>query len=124
MKSRKTFVSNSSSSSFICNLYYWQEDNPQPSIEYVKEKMKLIEKFTKEFYTDAESSEYHILHDYDYNVFIADKKYEREIRDWEIDKDLKIKGKVIIVSTEDNSICSGLFDLIRNIANFERIHLG
>lgn len=107
MKTRYGFVSNSSSSSFICF-----GDKSKHEIEGIMSKIVKSAKLLDIPFSND-----------DYEVAIADKEYVDYIEHWRNNTNLSV-GDVIIKSTDDNSIPSELFDLIENLTKSDRIHLG
>lgn len=112
MKVRNGFVSNSSSSSFICG------DNDL-SVEKVKEKLKILLDFYNTFYDRQEkfknvfgyiglSESYHDDDDYDTSWYIS-----------EIGKD-----KFVICSNGDNSIPYDIWEFIEQGFDAHRVHHG
>lgn len=112
MKIRVGFVSNSSSSSFICET--------DMSIPEVEKKLHSIFKFGKELGVISERLKYS---DIFADPFIADKKYAKDLTFYNSDL-IEIKGKLIIESAEDNSIPYELWELIESIFEGRRVHLG
>jgi len=119
MKLRKGFVSNSSSSSFIC-------DTKMPLEEVEKTLREFVEFYNKHLQTEYSSP---IDYDkaFDTPFYDTDGKWDKEMNDWFSDgygHKPKVKGQLIINSSEDNSIPYELFDMIENKFNGQRIHLG
>jgi len=111
MKKRMGFVSNSSSSSFICDT--------KMSPEAAKEKLVMMLDFYNEF------NDYDLVFESVFDEpFIATKEYAES--SWaEYYKDIaKAEGKLIIEGASDNSIPYDLFDMIKSKFNATRCHLG
>jgi hypothetical protein len=124
MKIRTGFVSNSSTSSFVCDT--------EMSLSEIKLKLKMIVDFARNMDLISPQS---FFKDIFKKPFIADKKYAKNISHYiEVYKDNSlidisnkkedIFGKIIIESASDNTIPYELFDLIEFIFKGERIHLG
>jgi len=111
MKIRNGFVSNSSSSSFICDT--------EISLEKVKEKLVLM----VDFYNDL-NDEDNDFEDIFNEPFISDDSYCKS--DWAdyYEAMRNSKGKIIIESAQDNSIPYGLQNLIEDTFDAYRCHLG
>ena len=114
MKIRTGFVSNSSSSSFICDT--------SMSLAEVDKKLRIMYNFAKEFdFFGYESLDFEDMFN---EPFIATKKYEREMqKDWG-SAPLEIEGKIIINGNSDNSIPYTLFEVIQDVFKATRIHMG
>ena len=106
MKTRYGFVSNSSSSSFICNA------EARCDIDVIMSKIIKASKILGITFSKD-----------DYEIIVADKEYSDYINNWD-NSCGDISDKVIIKSTSDNSIPSELFDIIERLTNSIRIHLG
>jgi len=125
MKIRNGFVSNSSSSSFICSSTL--------SIKKVEDKLKTILKLYNELY----DKDLKFAKVFQKPFIITKDKKSKEYKDFisgwifgernqylivKTEKDLD--GKLIINSTDDNSIPWQLFELISDFFNGDRVHLG
>jgi len=115
MKIRKGFVSNSSSSSFICQV----DISPERALEILE---KILSCYNDVFGIDRG------FHDVFEVPFIAEEGY---LKDWIMDdheyENEKIRsapGKVVIESAGDNSIPYCLFELLEDRFDAIRIHLG
>lgn len=106
MKIRNGFVSNSSTSSFICDT--------NDTLEEVRRKMEAIAQLAAEL--DIKCG---------YIVFKADKDYAKGWEEYypEI-VDARNCQHIVIEGTTDNSIDYALHNFIEKIFNAERIHLG
>lgn len=118
MKIRQGFVSNSSSSSFICNSYVSNRN-------VVFDKQQVIDKL-------------HIIYKAARELEILEVPYEDVFRDpykatknhiTALNKDwgtnIEWNNKMFIIdSVYDNSIPSEFFDLIESLFMAERVHLG
>lgn len=125
MKLRLGFVSNSSSSCFICNYYGDTKILGLVTVKMVKEKLETLLGGYNKLY------EAHLEFD---QVFakpkIASKSDVKLIRQyfkeatqtWPEYK--PVDGRILIYSAGDNSIPYELFELIENYFDAVRIHLG
>jgi hypothetical protein len=109
MKLRLGFVSNSSSSCFICST-----DKTEEEVLHLLNKMI-------ELYNEA-SGESYTFDDVFLQPKMGSKKLDDELEDYADEADTT--GKLIIESRSDNTIPSELFDLIEMAFNATRIHLG
>ncbi len=110
MKIRIGLVSNSSSSSFVCNTKLTLREVRQRLIELVS---------FYDLFCDKDIGYYEMFID----PYIADLTYISSIKDY-TDSIYGILGSVIIDSTSDNTIPYILFDLIEAAFDAHRIHLG
>lgn len=127
MKTRQGFVSNSSSSSFICMKDGMTVERATEIMDTLVDMYKVIN----------DRSEYPFTSD-DYKISIADDEWLEEMEGWfECYRDgynyylgeglkdpQKFKGKIIIDSTCDNTIPYVLFDLMEQTFETKRLHLG
>lgn len=109
MKLRLGFVSNSSSSSFICRTDKTEE-------EIILFLTKLLDLYNEATGTTLK------YEDCFQQPRMGSKNDEKYLKDWE--ENIEAVGQVIIESAGDNSIPYELFDLINLAFNAERIHLG
>ena len=113
MKVRTGFVSNSSSSSFVC-----QTDMSMLLIE--RTMHKLIDLYEDAVGVCSEEKLFEVIE--------GSKAYDEMLKDWDYldcyGVDGTTVGKIIIESASDNSIPYELFDLIKTIFKAERLHLG
>ena len=115
MKIRKGFVSNSSSSSFICDT--------KASLDKVREKLDLILECHNSL-----SGEHLTFEGTFCEPYYGSQNYDKELNDcgymrqvYECDTTV---GKVIIDSAGDNTIPYQWFEIIEFAFNGRRIHLG
>ena len=114
MKIRKGFVSNSSSSCFICGLW---GDN-----EYsIKEMIPILQKML-DFYNDLEEESLSFDDVFKLPEIATTEDFEL-LKNWDVDKK-KVKGKILIYGKEDNSIPYMLHSIIETKFSADRIHLG
>ena len=111
MKIRAGFISNSSTSSFVCDI---------------KDKALVDSKMRKiiEFWNEISGCTYALDC---YTIFKVDKEYIKKINDeWEFpDKLFKDDlGKIVIEGKQDNSMPYQTFEIIENVFNAHRYHLG
>jgi hypothetical protein len=122
MKIRIGFVSNSSSSSFVCN-YDDSEYNHYKASELpaIKEKLETI-------FKSMQMLELVSIHTKFSEVFQEPRKATRaDIKEFNEgwDKDFEYHDDMYLInSTGDNTIPSEFFDIILNMFNAERVHLG
>ena len=111
MKIRQGFVSNSSSSSFVCSTGL--------SIGQVKEKLKML----LEFYNEFNNQSYEFK---DVFGFIGKSqnryKNDKESSDWYTDE--VGKGKLVICSNGSNSIPYDIWEFIESKFEAYRVHHG
>lgn len=123
MRIRQGFVSNSSSSSFVCGA--------DVTIAQARSLMTSIIEFDRKYaYTDIENE----VVDFDVYFqppFIADAAYVKFLKDYfdgctdcYEDTIKHARGRVIIASAEDNSIPYAWFDVICSKLDATRLHLG
>jgi len=117
MKIRNGFVSNSSSSSFVCGKNFSIKD-----IEDIKNTLQDLLKFYNTFLNEDLKFE---------DVFKEPKKIEQndleilKAYDEVVERYIKnINDRIIIYSEDDNSIPYSLFDLIAQKFDAYHIHLG
>jgi hypothetical protein len=114
MKIRTGFISNSSTSCFICAVYGEHKYKR-------KETVAILQKML-DFYNDLEGENISFE-----KAFKFPKKATKDdielLSNWEIEES-RVKGKTLIYSRNDNSIPWMLFGLIEDKFNAERIHLG
>ena len=125
MKIRNGFVSNSSSSSFICDT--------KLSVEEVKELLEKMVYFFNEMFKDCDESsymKYAFSKPFDEMFGSVKKLTRKDINTWNKDYgeyygkwDDSYIGKINIRGRSDNSIPSDIFDLIERRFEACRIHL-
>ena len=122
MKIRYGFISNSSSSSFVCNKYESEYNNFKAS-ELFKVKDKLIKIFECMKILEIITPETKFS-----DIFKDPRKASKEnIEDlnegW--NANLQYNEQMFLInSTSDNTIPYQFFEIIADIFNAERIHLG
>jgi len=109
MKARTGFVSNSSSSSFICST----DKTPEEVKEILIEILKTYNKVTGDQSLEFEDAFEHI--------FYGDANYNAQLSYY---SNMDTTDKVVITSAGDNSIPWCLFDLIEYVFHARRVHLG
>ena len=114
MKRRTGFISNSSTSCFICATY-GRHDYTN------KETIAILQKML-DFYNDLEGENISFEQAFK-KPKKATKKDIEMLGDWRIEES-RVKGKTLIYSNGDNAIPWMLFGLIEDKFNAERIHLG
>lgn len=114
MKARSGFVSNSSSSCFIVSSWRNKESTIEDAEKLMSDLVNLYAKwFDDEFTKD------------DYTIEIMEKSYEDYlVNDWEFGHAKDCASKLMIQSTDDNSIPYCLFDIIEDALGLTRLHLG
>jgi len=114
MKIRTGFISNSSTSCFICGSW--------GRMEHSVEEVKTILQKMLDFYNDLEDKS----RSFD-NVFkeprVATKEDVDLLEDWDVPED-QVKDNILIYGADDNAIPWSLFTLIEQKFMAERIHLG
>jgi len=126
MKIRSGFVSNSSSSSFICSSTL--------SVKEAEEKLKIMVNFYNDLcgtslkFEDVFQKPFKITKDK------KSKKYKGFISNWifgknsqgvyRVNEQKDLDGKLIINSSDDNSIPWELFELVSSFFDGRRVHLG
>ena len=113
MKIRARFISNSSSSSFICGMWGTNEYD-------VEETTAILQKMLN-FYNDLENKNLTFNNVFE-NPRIATDIDIDFLEDWDVKG--TIKDRILINSISDNTIPFLLFGLIEEKFHAERIHLG
>jgi hypothetical protein len=119
MKIRNGFVSNSSSSSFICDTKLTNEE--------IKIELKKLFSFCREFFKEDLYIQESLSLPFDEIVGEIGKVKKNYLKDWQDYHGDIIKaniGKAYIESASDNSIPSVLCDLIERKFDAVRLHLG
>ncbi len=119
MKIRTGFVSNSSSSSFICKTKM-----PPYKVEMILRRMVDVYHDRNKDQLIYENETYETMFE---KPFYGSKAYDEALDDYISfykRTDMTTKGKLIIESVGDNSIPSELFEPIERAFNGTRIHLG
>ncbi len=114
MKIRKGFVSNSSSSCFICGAW----GNCKYSIEEIT---SILQKML-DFYNELEEQELSFDSVFETPKMATDEDIDN-LDGWDVKKN-RIEENILIYSSDDNSIPYLLFGMIEQKFNAERIHLG
>ena len=120
MKIRNGFVSNSSSSCFICNYYGDSKD-------YTVEKATAILQEMVDFHniTMKEGDFKQDFNDMFGDIYIGEKGFKGCLQGWEDYYNIDdTDGKLIISSACDNSIPCYMQELIEEKFNAKRLHLG
>lgn len=125
MKIRQSFVTNSSSSSFIVS----REDLDEEGVEL--ELRRILSLYNEMVDTDYKYEDcFGSIYKYSRDHYLADqkqiKKYSTAQYTWDgygYEEEHNI-GKIFITSNGDNSIPYELFDIIEKKFNAERFHLG
>jgi len=119
MKIRLGFVSNSSSSSFVCNYY-------RKKTEYTTEETKEILQKILDFYNDIYEQTLSFEKVFE-EPYIGSQKDVDGLDDFfgtEYPRHERANGKIIINNQKENSIPHMLFGIIESKFNAERFHLG
>ena len=110
MKARNGFVSNSSSSCFVCST--------DMTVDEVREKLADLLEMHNEY-----MNEFLEFDSVFQEPFVADDDFCKE--DWRSDFGLdKVQGKVLIISTSDNTIPYEMWDYIEGKFDAYRVHCG
>ena len=117
MKIRTGFISNSSTSCFIC-------DTPL-TVRQVEKKLKqMVEAYYEidpEDFMEGYGGYRSVIGD----IHRATEEDARLLRGWDSGMSFKkIKGKIIVMGANDNSVPWGLIPSIEKVLNAERWHLG
>ena len=119
MKTRDGFVSNSSSSCFVCNTLKYRTKTI--ALDEVEEKAKIIFDFASKIGLLEPNVTYH-------DVFMEPRKATEDfIAELNADLDAGLTynpDMIILQSAKDNSIPWSLFELIEDIFHATRIHMG
>jgi len=116
MKYRSDFVTNSSSSCFVCDT--------NMSAEEVSEKLHDLMDFYRKFMDDGSTETFEDVFEepYVYTEDMIPTGKDAEYA-WEYEQEETI-GKVIIESASDNTIPFSLFEFLEEKFNAKRHHLG
>ena len=120
MKIRSGFVSNSSTSSFICG--------PGVTVEKAAKAMKKIEELSIDLGKITGHNE--VLSQRDYTIFIAKEDYlnrsylEDRTPEGDYIREARGEERVVVQETKDNAIPYGLNELIEEYLDAYRIYLG
>ena len=120
MKIRKGFISNSSSSSFICDYYLFYEKTYT-----VEETKKILQKII-DFYNDIEGLNLSFEEIFQ-QPYIGSKKDVKKLDDFfgrEDSRHKRANNKIIINSIKDNSIPYLMIGIIEAKFDAFRFHLG
>jgi len=122
MKTRQGFVSNSSSSSFVCNVYPSDYNKYKATdLAPVKKKLEDMLECMKKLGMLAEDVEFSHVFQEPKRASKADIKELRE--GWEFD--IKWNDQMFLInSASDNTIPYEFYELICSVFNAERVHLG
>ena len=124
MKIRNGFVSNSSSSCFVCNPMGGIEDYARDYKNYTVEEAKEILQEMLNFYNNMFEEELQ-FDDVFGEIKIADEKDVEFLSDWDASWTReRVYGKLLICSACDNTIPYELFELIGTKFHAWREHLG
>ena len=114
MKVRTGFISNSSTSCFICGRW--------GKLDYSIEEIVKIRKKMVDFYNDLEETN-RTFNDVFEMPTMADEKDFDLLKGWDVAKK-EIEGNILIYGASTNSIPYMLFEMIMQKFNAERVHLG
>lgn len=106
MKTRNGFVSNSSTSSFVCNVKMTSDE--------LEEKLRLLVKFYNEF-----TGQERVFEDMFEPPFVGSKETVEYLG---FDED-KCLGKLIVMGVGDNSVPYELHEFIEEALNAVRYHI-
>ena len=123
MKIRNGFVSNSSSSCFICDSHYGKKYTPEQAKEILIEMTDAYNTIFSLYNNEFEKVRYDEVFEDPRYVNQSDidmlRQFHRDVKEDSIDKDL------VIYSVSDNTIPRALFDMIEEKFHcWDRIHLG
>lgn len=124
MKIRKGFVSNSSSASFIVDYY-----GGMKTTQCVKDVNKVVDRAIKAYNILKESN---LEKDNILKITTVDDKLIKKKIDWDSDDNTteqeeewrSMKGKVVIHTTDENSVPYGLYAMLDLVLYIERWHWG
>jgi hypothetical protein len=120
MKTRLGFVSNSSSSSFVCNVNMY-EGRKKVTLDEVIKKTHQIFDFVKAMGIIDSNAKFEDIFQ---EPRIADKEAIRYLNEGWNSKIGYKKDLILVNSADDNSIPYEIFDLISDVFNAKRVHLG
>jgi len=124
MKIRNGFVSNSSSSCFVCNpmggIKSWADGYKNYTVEEAREILQKMLDFYNHM-CDKEETFNEVFGE----IKLGDDEDVRFLLDWDENwTEERVRGKLLITSACDNTIPYELFEFISTKFNAWRVHLG